>query len=117
MAVMISSQAGKSYRQLLRDPIARALPNAAGYAQHGGIEGRGVDLAALALIMFQERALATCTSALFTMIDAVSAFYRAIRGLVLQLGTSGPELRHILRTAGLPEAAVEELKTHIATHP
>eukprot|EP00959_Pyramimonas_sp_CCMP1952_P046030 961508-Pyramimonas_sp.AAC.1 len=67
--------------------------------------------------MFQELALATCTSALVTVIDAEPVFYRDIRELVLQLGTSDPELRRTLRAAGLPEAAVEELKTHIATHP
>jgi len=116
-SVMISSQVGKKYRQLLREPLVQALPNEAGDSQYGGIEGRGVDLAALALRCFQELALLQKTSALFVMIDAISAFYRAIRELVLQLGTSDADLRRILHTAGLPEDAVEDLKLYISTHP
>eukprot|EP00959_Pyramimonas_sp_CCMP1952_P056654 1183319-Pyramimonas_sp.AAC.1 len=53
---MDSSQAGKTYRHLIRNPLAKVLPTFAGDPQFGGIAGRGVDLAALALRSFQELA-------------------------------------------------------------
>eukprot|EP00959_Pyramimonas_sp_CCMP1952_P334988 7014925-Pyramimonas_sp.AAC.1 len=43
-------------RPRLRAPLAEALPAYAGGAQYGGIAGRGVDLAALAIRSFQELA-------------------------------------------------------------
>eukprot|EP00959_Pyramimonas_sp_CCMP1952_P336321 7042376-Pyramimonas_sp.AAC.1 len=67
---MISSQPGKKYRQLLRAPLAEALPAYAGDSQYGGIAGRGVDLAALAVRSFQELAQTLKLSALFFMLDA-----------------------------------------------
>eukprot|EP00959_Pyramimonas_sp_CCMP1952_P134770 2820250-Pyramimonas_sp.AAC.1 len=50
------------------------------------------------------------------MLDAVSAFYRAVRELVMQLGTSDADLHNILQTAGLPPGAIEDLEALIAAH-
>eukprot|EP00959_Pyramimonas_sp_CCMP1952_P187797 3926688-Pyramimonas_sp.AAC.1 len=50
---MVSPQMGKTYRSLVRAPLAVALPGYAGESQFGGIAGQGVDLAGLAMRTFQ----------------------------------------------------------------
>eukprot|EP00959_Pyramimonas_sp_CCMP1952_P351781 7370662-Pyramimonas_sp.AAC.1 len=51
---------------------------------------------------------------LFFMLDAASALSRAIRELVMQMGTSDSDLHVILATAGFTTSATESFKSHIA---
>eukprot|EP00959_Pyramimonas_sp_CCMP1952_P012696 268576-Pyramimonas_sp.AAC.1 len=112
---MVSPHLGKRYRMLLRAPIALALPHAAGDTQYGGISGRGVDLAALALRSFQNIAAGKKQSAVFLMVDAVQAFYKAARQLVMDSSLARDELASMLQAAKLPPSAMHNIMENIHT--
>ena len=112
-AVMVSPQVGKKFRSLVRTPLADALPSYAGDSQFGGIAGRGVDLAGLAIRTFQNIAELKNTSIMFLLIDVVQAFYKSVRQLVMQTGLSLDHLALLLKTTGLPPTALHRLLERI----
>ncbi len=108
---------GKNIRKIIRGKLLTQGQDYFLDSQRGSLPRRGTDQASHAVRLFLE----WCTLKLHTgavlFVDAVSAFYSVVRGLVMDLDVSDGAIAYLFSSLSMPPAAIHELAAKLQEQP
>ena len=116
-SILVSSHVGKAARRCVRHKLVPAVAEFVGPFQFAGLAGRGTEPASLIVRQMQDLAAASKLTFGALFVDAISAYYRALRELIMKSDLCDENVAHIVQAAGLPPEAMHQLAQQLSQHP
>ncbi len=104
---------GKNIRKIIRGKLLTAGQEYFLDSQRGSLPRRGTDQAGHAVRLFLEWCTLKLRTGVVLFVDAVSAFYSVVRGLVMDLDVSDEAIAYLFKSLSMPPAAIQELSVKL----